>query len=424
MPRLVYAEWPRGPGAEELRGLLGRSYSLDEYVARVRPIVEDVRRRGYEAAREYSRRFDGVAPEDPRVPRSVMREALESLDTSIVEALEKAVEAVRLYHLSTRPAETGVPGARLRWLPVERVGAYAPGGAHPYPSTVVHTVVPAKAAGCSRVVVASPPCRGKGCRGFPIHPAVLAAAYLAGADMAYALGGAQAVAALAYGAEPVERVDMVVGPGSPYVQAAKLLVSSVVGVDMIAGPTEVAVVADCTADPRQVALDMLAEAEHGPLSLAVLATPCRGLAERVYGILIREAREGIGDLAVAVTPGLDEALELADAMAPEHLVAYLRDPGPLLERRVTAGVVSLGVPPALLDYVYGPSHVLPTGGAARWMGGLSVYTFLRPVAHVEPGLEERYLEAAITLARLEGFENHARSLEHKLEELRRGRKEP
>lgn len=421
MPRLVYAEWPRGPGYEELRALLGRSYSLDEYVERVRPIVEDVRRRGYEAAREYSERFDGVGLEDPRVPREVMREALESLPAEVAGALERAVEAVRLYHVSTRPAETGVPGARLRWLPVERVAAYAPGGMHPYPSTVVHTVVPARAAGCGRVVVASPPCRGGGCRGFPVHPAVLAAAYLAGADMVYALGGAQAIAALAYGAEPVEKVDMVVGPGSPYVQAAKLLVSSVVGVDMVAGPTELAVVADCTADSRQVALDMLAEAEHGPLSLAVLATPCRSLADEVYDTLRREARGDIGDLAVAVTPGVEEALELAAAMAPEHLVAYLEDPGPVLERRVGAGVVSLGVPPALLDYAYGPSHVLPTGGAARWRGGLSVYTFLRPVAHVEPGLEERYLEAAVVLARLEGFENHARSLEHRLEELRRAK---
>ncbi|KSW11573.1 hypothetical protein CF15_01690 [Pyrodictium occultum] len=419
MPRILYAEWPRGPGAEELEELLGRSYSLEEYVERVRPIVEDVRRRGYEAAREYSERFDGVGLEDPRLGREEMSQALDALPSRAVEALERAVEALRRYHSSTLPPEAGAPGARLRWHPVERVGVYAPGGLHPYPSTVVHTVVPARVAGCRRVVVASPPCRS-GCGGSPVHPAVLAAAYLAGADAVYALGGAQAVAALAYGAEPVEKVDMVVGPGSPYVQAAKLLVSSVVGVDMIAGPTELAVVADESADPVQVALDMLAEAEHGPLSLSLLATPSRGLAEEVYRILRREAAGEIGGLAVAVTPGLGEALELVSRMAPEHLVAYLRDPGPLLEARPPAGLVSLGVPPALLDYAYGPSHVLPTGGAARWRGGLGVYTFLRPVAYAEPGLGEEYAEAAAELARLEGFTRHARSIEYYAGRLERG----
>ena len=416
MPQVSLLRVGRGAGLPEG---LRRRVDMMEYVDAVRPVVEAVRERGYEAVREYSLRFDGVDVEDPRVGREEMREAFEGLDERLRWALRVAVSALRRFHYSTRPPETWVPGARLRFLPVARVAAYAPGGAHPYPSTVLHTVVPARAAGAGRVVVATPPRRGEA--GLPVSRVMLAAAYVAGADMVYAVGGAQAIAALAYGAAPVERVDRIVGPGNPYVQAAKLLVSGVVGIDMVAGPTELAVVADDSAEAEAVAYDMLAEAEHGPLSVAALFTPSERLAEEVAGLLEKGVGGGqLGRLYVVVTDGLEEALRLVDEMAPEHLVAYLSEESAelLRARPPSAGVIAEAVPPALLDYAYGPSHVLPTGGAARWRGGLSIYDFIRPVAHVDPGLVGReLLEASIVLAEAEGFRFHAESLRRRLRSL-------
>ena len=416
------------PGDEAgVRGLVSRERGLGlwEYLERVRPVVEDIRRRGYEAVREYSVRFDGFDPVDPVLGRGVMREAFDSIGERERWALETVARAVRRFHSSIRPPETWVPGARLVWSPVERVGAYAPGGMHPYPSTVIHTVAPARAAGVSRVAVATPPCRGGGgCGGFPVNPVTLAAAYAAGADVVYSIGGAQAVAAMAFGAGPVEPVDKIVGPGNPYVQAAKLLVSSVVGIDMVAGPTELAVVADSSADPEEVALDMAAEAEHGPLSVAVLFTDSRSLGEAVAERLERLASGDMGRLAVVVTSGFGEALRLADEFAAEHLVAYVSEGNRarLLERPPRAGILSLGVPPALLDYGFGPSHVLPTGGAARWRGGLGFPDYSRLVAVVEgePPLDGEAWEASLLLARLEGFRFHAESLRARIESGGRG----
>jgi len=402
-----------------LPGELQGRVSISDYLDRVRPIVEDVRRRGYEAVREYTLRFDGVDVEDPRLAGDALREAYEGLDERLRWALRVAAGALRRFHYSTRPPESWVPGARLRHLPLRRVAAYAPGGAHPYPSTVLHTVIPARAAGASWVAVATPPRRGRG-GGRPVSDLMLAAAYVAGADVVYAVGGAQAVAALAYGAGPVERVDKIVGPGNPYVQAAKLLVSGDVGIDMVAGPTELAVVADESADPRLVALDMLAEAEHGPLSVAALFTPSRRVAEEAAGLLEKLAGEGVGRLYVVEAASLGEALRLADEMAAEHLVLHLSPAAreEAMSRGLAAGVVAASVPPALLDYAYGPSHVLPTGGAARWRGGLSVYDFLRPVAYVDDSMVGReLLEASIVLAEAEGFRLHAESLRERLRRL-------
>jgi len=366
-PRIHMVSLREEGGLERLRSILASrsGASLLDYVEKVLPIVRDVARRGYEAVREYTLRFDGVDVEDPVVPREAMRSAYESLDERLRWALGVAARRLSLHHGSTRPPETWVPGARLHVDPVERVGAYAPGGLHPYPSTVLHTVIPARAAGAGFVAVATPPCRG-GCGGWLVNPATLGAAYVAGADVVYAVGGAQAVAALAFGAEPVARVDKVVGPGNPYVQAAKLLVSSVVGVDMTAGPTELMVVADGSADPMQVALDMAAEAEHGPLSVSILATPERRLLEDVASMLERLLGEEHGSAVLVETRSMVEAYRVADMVAAEHLVIYAEEPP---ERPPRAGIVSRGVPPALLDYAYGPSHVLPTGGAARWRGG-------------------------------------------------------
>ena len=412
------------PGDEaRVRELVSRDRGLGlwEYLERVRPVVEDIRRRGYQAVREYSVRFDGYDPVDPVLDRNAMREAFDSIGERERWALETVARAVRRFHDSVRPPETWVPGARLVWSPVRRVGVYAPGGMHPYPSTVIHTVAPARAARVPWVAVATPPCRGGsgGCGGFPVNPVTLAAAYAAGADVVYSIGGAQAVAAMAFGAGPVEPVDKIVGPGNPYVQAAKLLVSSVVGIDMVAGPTELAVVADSSADPEEVALDMAAEAEHGPLSIAVLFTDSGKVGEAVAERLEQLASNDMGRLAVVVARGFEEALRYADMFAAEHLVAYVSESNRsrMLENPPRAGIVSLGVPPALLDYGFGPSHVLPTGGAARWRGGLGFPDYSRLVAVVEgePPLDGEAWEASVLLARLEGFRFHAESLRARLE---------
>ena len=408
-----------GPG-EPLPGELRTRVSILDYVEKVKPVVLDVKRRGWEAAREYSLRFDGAAPEEPLLGRDMMEWGFEEVDERVRRALRVAASALSRYHVSTRPPEAWVPGARLRWLPVRRVGLYAPGGAHPYPSTVLHTAIPARSAGASSVVVATPPRRGRG--GAPVHPLMLAAAYVAGVDEVLAVGGAQGVALLAYGGGVVEPVDMVAGPGGPYVQAAKLLVQGDVGIDMVAGPTELAVIAGPGSDERLVALDMAAEAEHGPLSVAALFTWDEGFAERVLEELRGMLGGDAGRAVAVVAADAGEAVRLADEMAAEHLVVY-GDRGlwsMVVERAPAAGIVSYGVPPALLDYAYGPSHVLPTGGAARWRGGLGVHDFMRAVAYVEPltteGLPRELLEAGVVLAEAEGFRFHAESLRARLGE--------
>ncbi|WP_460124638.1 histidinol dehydrogenase [Stetteria hydrogenophila] len=398
----------REQGLEGVLARLSRPYRIEEYVERVRPIVEAVAREGYEAVKRFSQRFDGVSFDDPRVGEDEEREALAAVGEEVLRALETAARAVRAFQEAVKPEPRRVGGVELRWLPVERVGVYAPAGGRPYPSTVIMTVVPARVAGSRLVVVATPPSRR---RGFKADPLVTAAARVAGADAVYAVGGAQAVAGLAFGAAPLPRVDLIAGPGGPYVEAAKLLASSMVGIDLIAGPTELAVVADDSADPELVALDMLAQAEHGPLSTVLLATPSGWLASEVEGILRRAPGEGMGRLVIAETRSLGEAAELVDRFAPEHLEVLARDPGEVLSRVGSAGAVTVGVPAALLDYALGPSHVLPTGGSARWRGGLSVYDFLKPVAVASGIPAAEILEAAITLARAEGFEFHARSLE-------------
>lgn len=398
----------RGISVEEALSRLKRPYGVEEYVEKVRPVVEAVSREGYPAVKRFSEMFDGVGFDDPRVGEDEIRVALDRVDGKVLWALETAARSVKAYHQATLPRPCRAGSAVLRWVPVERVGVYAPGGVNPYPSTVIMAAIPARVAGSRLVVVATPPYRGGG---FKAHPLVLAAASVAGVDAVYAVGGAQAVAGLAYGAAPMPRVDVVVGPGSPYVEAAKLLVSRDVGVDMVAGPSEVAVIADESADPLLVSYDLLAQAEHGPLSTALLATPSGGLASEVESILRPVEGGRLGRIVVVETRSVEEAARLVDMYAPEHLEVLVREPGEVLRIVRNAGAVSVGGPAALLDYAAGPSHVLPTGGSARWRGGLSVYDFLKPVAVASGVGAGELLEAAIVLARAEGFEYHARSLE-------------
>ncbi|PZF84381.1 histidinol dehydrogenase [Jiangella anatolica] len=365
----------------------------------VRPICEDVRHRGLDAVRELTLRFDGVEPAEVRVPQAALDDALGALDPRVRAALEESIRRARLVHGDQRRTDvttTVVPGGTVteRWIPVQRVGLYVPGGLAVYPSSVVMNVVPAQVAGVSSLAVASPPQREFG--GRP-HPTILAACALLGVTEVYAVGGAQALAMLAYGVPgEVEPVDLVTGPGNVYVAAAKRLLRGVVGIDAEAGPTEIAVLADDTADPRHVAADLVSQAEHDPLAASVLVTDNEALADAVTAELetrttstkhderVRTALAG-EQSGIVLVDDLDQGLAFVDAYAAEHLEIQTRDAAALAARVRNAGAVFVGPwsPVSLGDYAAGSNHVLPTGGSARHSSGLSVQTFLRGVHVVE-----------------------------------------
>jgi histidinol dehydrogenase len=433
----------RDGGDAVIRRLDGRSLGLDavvraldrppagvapEVYAAVDAILAAVRARGDAAVLEYSARFDGVAPPDAaglRIPPAEFAAAETALPGAARAALAYAAERIERYHAAALPKgwritdEHGsVLGQEIR--PLGRVGVYVPGGRAAYPSTVLMTALPAKVAGVREIVLVTPP--GPGGR---VPAAVLAAAHLAGITEGYRLGGAQAIAALAYGTATIRRVDKIVGPGNVYVTLAKQRVFGEVGVDMVAGPSEILVVADGAADPAWVAADLLAQAEHDPMARAVLVTDAPALAEAVAGALgaqldalprrdiAAEALRSHGALVVVAT--LDDAVELADRLAPEHLELFVAAPQALLGRVRHAGAVFLGgtTPEVVGDYVAGPSHVLPTAGTARFSSPLGTEDFVRRSSIVEyapAGLEAArpHLRA---LAELEGLLAHARAAE-------------
>lgn len=417
---LFYAET-----AEEAYAMLKREFRNDisVYVERVKPIVDDVRRRGWEAVKEYTLKFDRVDVVDPRVSREKLGEALDVVGEEVRWALEVAIDSVREYHEAIKPRELVYESRRrgirivLKPIPLASVGVYVPGGAHPYPSSAIMTVVPAKVVGVQRVAVATPP-RPYG--DFLAHPVILAAAYLAGADIVYAIGGAQAIAALAYGARPyIEPVDKIVGPGNFYVVAAKYLVSRDVGIDMLAGPSEIMVVAgkDAQKDVDQLALDLLAQAEHGILSIGIFATDSRELALNVVDkiALLARGKDGeIGSIYVFVLNSLEECVKFANIVAPEHLELVGENASQLIDMVENAGAVAVNMPVALTDFSAGPSHVLPTSGSARWRGGLTTYDFVKLVAITEvldSKTVKELVEAAKVIAEVEGFSFHRDSLE-------------
>lgn len=417
---LFYAET-----AEEAYAMLKREFRNDisVYVERVKPIVDDVRRRGWEAVKEYTLKFDRVDVVDPRVSREKLGEALDVVGEEVRWALEVAIDSVREYHEAIKPRELVYENRRrgirivLKPIPLASVGVYVPGGAHPYPSSAIMTVVPAKVVGVQRVAVATPP-RPYG--DFLAHPVILAAAYLAGADIVYAIGGAQAIAALAYGARPyIEPVDKIVGPGNFYVVAAKYLVSRDVGIDMLAGPSEIMVVAgkDAQKDVDQLALDLLAQAEHGILSIGIFATDSRELALNVVDkiALLARGKDGeIGSIYVFVLNSLEECVKFANIVAPEHLELVGENASQLIDMVENAGAVAVNMPVALTDFSAGPSHVLPTSGSARWRGGLTTYDFVKLVAITEvldSKTVKELVEAAKVIAEVEGFSLHRDSLE-------------
>ncbi len=374
-----------------------------------RALVAEVRERGEAALLDQAERFDGVRPERARVRPDEIEHAVRALDPGVRAALELAIERVRAASRPQRPdpVVTAIgPGAEIvqRWMPVTRVGLYVPGGKAVYPSSVVMNVVPAQIAGVSSVALASPAQRETG----SVHPTILAAAGLLGVEEVYAMGGAGAIAALAYGVTTIDLdpVDVVTGPGNAFVTAAKRIVSGVVGIDAEAGPTEILVIADAGADARVVAADLVSQAEHDELAAAVLVTDAPDLAERV-GALVRDLATGTRHAervraalsgeqsAVVLVDGPAAAVAFSNAYAPEHLEIHTAEPGLVLDGIENAGAVFLGpdAPVSLGDYLAGSNHVLPTGGQARFRSALGAHTFLRPQQIV------RYDRAALAAVR-------------------------
>jgi histidinol dehydrogenase len=392
----------------------------------VRTILADVRTRGDAALFEYTEKFDGVRLEATtvRVPEAEMQAALGSLDPAVSAALSMAAERIEAFHRRQRRESwfyqedgAGLLGQLVR--PLSRVGLYVPGGSAAYPSTVLMNAIPARVAGVEELVVCTP----VGPDG-AVPVAVLAAASLAEIREIYRVGGAQAVAALAFGTESIRPVDKIVGPGNIYVATAKRLVFGVVGIDLVAGPSEVLVVADGTVPASWVAADLLAQAEHDPLASAICVTPSRDLAEAVRtevakqltslprASLAEQALDAFG--AVIVVEDLAGAVALANAIAPEHLELLVADPWTLVPRVKNAGAVFLGAhtPEVAGDYLAGPNHVLPTAGTARFSSPLSVEDFQKrcSLLSLDPEALRRWREPITRLARLEGLEAHARSL--------------
>jgi histidinol dehydrogenase len=393
----------RTPGTIELRGLLPRApIDVESALAAVRPLCDDVKNRGALAVRDITRRFDGVDLEMLRVPDRALADALERLDPAVRVALVEAARRARLVHEAQLRDDVDVvvaSGGRVgeRWLPVRRVGLYVPGGLVAYPSSVVMNVVPAQVAGVRSLALASPPQKEFG--GLP-HPAVLAACALLGVDEVYAVGGAQAIAMFAYGStaaggEEIEPVDVVTGPGNIYVAAAKRVVKGVVGIDSEAGPTEIAILADDSADPAYLAADLIAQAEHDELASCLLVTESAELIDAVDAELRRQVPATkhvervqaalVGQSGYVLVDDVDAGLAVVDAWAAEHLEVITRDARKVAERVHNAGAIFVGPwsPVSLGDYLAGSNHVLPTGGTARFTGGLSVQAFQRMIHLIE-----------------------------------------
>jgi histidinol dehydrogenase len=381
---------------EKLAAVLPRAeLDIEAAVGLVRPICDDVRHRGAAAVRDYTAQFDRVDLATTRVPASALAGALGSLDAGLRAALEETIRRLRLVHEAQRPGDivtTVSDGTTVteRYVPVGRAGVYVPGGLVTYPSSVLMNVVPAQVAGVPQIAVASPPQED----GRPA-PAVLAACALLGVEEVHAAGGAQAIAMFAYGTADCAAADTVTGPGNVYVAAAKRLLLGIIGTDAEAGPTEVAIIADHTADPEFVAADLVAQAEHDPLAACLLITTDPGLADRVDKALAPQVaaarhRERVaaalaGQSATVLVGDLNAALAVCDAWAPEHLEVQTENAAELARRVRNAGAIFVGpyAPVSLGDYLAGSNHVLPTGGTARHTGGLSVLSFLRGIHLVE-----------------------------------------
>lgn len=434
----------RGSHADPRSVLPRAALDVEEATSRVRPVIDDIRERGADAVLEWTERFDGIRPPHLRVPEWAIAAAVEALDPRVRAGLEESIRRARLVHGDQRRVDTStvvVPGGTVtqRWLPVQRVGLYVPGGRAVYPSSVVMNVVPAQIAGVGSLAVVSPPQADHG--GLP-HPTILAACGLLGIDEVYAVGGAQAVAMLAYGVDipddlttgasgPMrcEPVDLVTGPGNIWVTAAKRVLKGVIGIDSEAGPTEVAILADDTADAALVAADLISQAEHDVVAAAVLVTTSAELADRVrvevadqlartkHVERISEALSG-PQSGIVLVDDLTAGIAVVDAYAAEHLEIHTRDAREVAMRIRNAGAIFVGphAPVSLGDYCAGSNHVLPTGGSATHSSGLSVQTFLRGINIID--YDEHALadvaEHVIALAHAEDLPGHAAAISVRL----------
>jgi len=395
----------------------------------VSAILADVRRRGDAALIDYTEKFDrlSLTPEMMRLSKAEIEIAHEEIDTDLLDALKLAARRIEAYHIRQKPQDmrfTDDDGVTLgaQWRAVEAAGVYVPGGLASYPSSVLMNTVPAKVAGVERIAMMVPSPDGV------LNPLVLAAAAIAGVDEVYPIGGAQAIAALAYGTETIKPVDVIVGPGNAYVAEAKRQVYGVVGIDMIAGPSEIVVVADRDNDAEWIAADLLSQAEHDRVAQSVLITDDVDLAKKVVEAVERQlealpraeiARASWADYgAVFVLGSMDEAPALVNAIAPEHVELLVADPEAMLARIRNAGAAFLGpyTPEPIGDYVAGTNHVLPTGRRARFSSGLSVLDFMKrtSVVKCDPESFDRIGPAAEQLARAEGLDAHADSVARRL----------
>ena len=411
---------------EGIEQFFGEKLSPYQAVSR---ILTDVRLQGDQGLRMWAERLDGYAPQNFRVAQRDLEAAPQTLSPEVVESLETAARRIEDFHRRQPLSSwsTGDLGGALGQLirPIRRVGLYVPAGTAPLPSSVLMSAIPARVAGVPEIVVVAPPQRATG----RVAPSILAACQVAGVKEVYALGGAQAIAALAYGTETIPAVDKIFGPGNLFVTLAKQQVFGLVGVDGLAGPTETMVIADGEANPAWVAADLLAQAEHDVLASAILLTPSRALAEKVQ-IEVAHQMEDLSRAHIiaaslqnrsgaVLTKDLEEAVQLSNQYAPEHLCLAVSDPQKLLDKITAAGGVFLGEYSfeVLGDYVAGPSHVMPTGGSARFASPLNVWDFIHIVSLValDRTTAAQVAPTAATIARTEGLDAHARAAERRVE---------
>lgn len=432
MSKLLFANSPDFRAA--YRALLGdRGEAVDGVEGKVGGIIADVRARGFQALADYTRRFDGVniTPETVRVSTQTVNAAMKACEPEVIKALELAAVRIADYHQRARPTDDSwvdEQGVSLgwRWTPVDAAGLYAPGGHAAYPSSVLMNGVPGKAAGVKRLVMVTPPAR------MMSNPAILAAAKIAGVDEIYGIGGAQAIAALAYGADPIAPVDFIAGPGNAWVSIAKKLVFGKVGIDSVAGPSEVFIIADGQNDPKIIAADLLAQAEHDKVTQSILFTDDASFGQAVLEAVAAmiEAGEAGPEAAISwpafggviIVDHLDEAVALSDLGAPEHLQIATDDADRVAGLVRHAGAIFLGrwAPEALGDYLAGPNHVLPTSGLARWASGLSTHMFMKRTTLMGTGKQGLAAigPAGVTLANAEGLPAHAASIALRLAALK------
>ena len=417
------------PGVERV---IKKEYAREDiYEERVREILDNIRARGNEAVLEYTARFDGaeLTPDTLQVSPEEIEAAYGRVDEEFVRAIRKARDNIADFHRKQlhnswfEPSSDGtILGQLIR--PLERVGIYVPGGTASYPSSVLMNAVPAIVAGVAEIVMVAPPNHGGN-----IEASTLVAAHEAGVTEIYKVGGAQAVAALAYGTETIRKVDLISGPGNIYVTLAKKMVYGQVNIDMLAGPSEILVIADAGADPVYVAADLLSQAEHDVLASAILLTPSAELAQRVQAEIARQvgylSRKEIMTAslrdysAIIVTGSLEEAIDLANRYAPEHLELAVADPFAILGKIKNAGAIFMGhfPPEPVGDYIAGPNHVLPTGGTARFYSPLNVDTFMKKssiIAYSSARLKEQGRDI-IKMAETEGLDAHANAIKVRME---------